>query len=161
MHINEGSIFASYSSNPELAKLVRSIIPSKIIKVNGREKEVLDYDNCKYREEFLKAGIDAEHIEYAYTNKNDFLAVAAEGDLSQYSSEFRKVLMKMWMPEYVFDLPIDDYDVEDNVDRVKDVLEEHPDASYDELVEYIEEAKAQELSPREKLLNAIFGKIGK
>ena len=158
MHLNEGSMFAKYSSDPELVKLIRSIIASKKEVVNGREKEVLDYDNCKYREEFLKAGIDSGHIEYAYTNKNEFLAVAAEGDLSEYSPEFKEVLIKMGMPEYVFNLPVDDINVEINVDRVKEILEEHPNATYDELVKYIEEWKAKEISPQDKLLSAIFGK---
>ena len=157
MHLNEPSMFAKYSADVELAKLIRSIIPSKKIKIDGRSKEILDWDNCKYREEFLKAGITPEHTEYAYTNRNEFLAVAAEGDFSQYSPEFKEILIKIGMPEYVFNLPVDDDLVETNVDRMKDILEEYPDANFDELVEYIEEAKAQELSPRERLLNAIFG----
>ena len=158
MHLNEGSIFAKYSSNPELVKIIRSIIASKKEIVDGREKEVLDYDKCKYREEFLKAGINPEHIEYAYTNKNEFLAVAAEGDLSQYSPEFKEILIKIGMPKYVFNLPLGDVGVETNVNRIKRILKKHPDAKYDELVELIEEEKTHELSPREKLLLAIFGK---
>ena len=158
MHLNEGSIFAKYSAKLELAKLIRSIIVSKKVVVNGREKEVLDYDNCKYREELLKAGIDSKHIEYAYTNKNEFLAVAAEGDLSQYSPEFKAILIKMGMPEYVFDLPINDSEVESNVFLVKDIMKEFPDASYDELVEAIEKEKQLVMDARARLLNAIFGK---
>ena len=159
MHLNEPSLFGKYSADTELAKLIRSIIASKKVDINGTEKEVLDWENCKYKEEFLKAGISTEHIEYAYTNRNEFLAVAAEGDLSQYSPEFKEILMKIGMPEFVFNLSIDDITVEENVERVKDILEEHPNANYDQLVKYVEEKKAQELSPREKLLNAIFGKI--
>ena len=158
MHLNEPSIFAKYTSDIELAKLIRSVIPSKKIRVDGIEKVVLDWENCKYREEFLKAGINPEHIEYAYTNRNEFLAVAAEGDLSQYSPEFRNVLIKIGMPEYVFDLPIDDMRTEINVERVKNILKKHPKANYDKLVKYIEEERAKELSPQDKLLNAIFGK---
>lgn len=158
MHLNEPSIFARYTSDVELAKLIRSVIPSKKIRVDGMEKEVLDWKNCKFREEFLKAGINPEHVEYAYTNRNEFLAVAAEGDLSQYSPEFREILMKIGMPEYVFDLPIYDVRTEMNVERVKNILKKHPKANYDKLVKYIEEKKAKELSPQDKLLNAIFGK---
>ncbi len=161
MHNNDGSIFAKYAANEEMAKLIRSIIRAKEVTIKGEKTEVLDWDNCKYREEFLKAGIDSEHIKYAYTNKNEFLAVAAEGDLSQYSPEFKEILIKIGMPEYVFNLPVDDGEVETNVDRVKDILKEHPNASYDELVNYIEDKKSQELSPRDKLLNAIFGKFNK
>ena len=156
MHNNDGSIFAKYAANEEMAKLIRSIIRAKEVTIKGEKTEVLDWDNCKYREEFLKAGIDSEHIKYAYTNKNEFLAVAAEGDLSQYSPEFKEILIKIGMPEYVFNLPVDDGEVETNVDRVKDILKEHPNASYDELVNYIEDKKSQELSPRDKLVEIIF-----
>jgi hypothetical protein len=86
------------------------------------------------------------------------LAVAAEGDFSQYSPEFRNVLIKIGMPEYVFDLPIYDMRTEINVERVKNILKKHPRAKYDKLVKYVEEERAKELSPQEKLLNAIFGK---
>lgn len=161
MHINEHSIFAQYSSDPEVVKLIRSIISSKKIITDGKEKEVLDWENCKYREEFLKAGIESDHIGYAYTNKNEFLAVASEGDLSQYSPEFREILIKIGMPEYVFDLPVHDADVKENVAIVQKVLKKHPKAKYDKLVEYVEEVKFQKLSPRERLLSAVFGKIWK
>ena len=161
MHINEPSIFRRFTSDPKLAKLIRSIIVSKNTIVNGRSKEVLDWDNCKYREEFLKAGINPNHVEYAYTNRNEFLSVAAEGDFNEYSSEFRKILIKIGMPEYVLNLPINDINVKVNVNRVKKILKKHPNAKYDKLVELIEKAKAREVSPQEKLLNAIFGKTYK
>ena len=158
MHLNEPSIFGRYSADTELAKLIRSIIASKKVMIDGEEKEVLDWKNCKYREEFLKAGIGTEHIEYAYTNRNEFLAVAAEGDLSRYSPEFKEVLMRIGMPEFVFNLPLDDITVEINASRVEKIIEKHPKANYERLVKYVEAKKAQELSPRERLLNAVFGK---
>ena len=161
MHLNEPSMFGKYCAEPKLAKFIRSIIASKKVVVDGQEKEVLDWENCKYREEFLKAGIEPDHVEYAYTNRNEFLAVAAEGDTRQYSQEFKNVLMKMGMPRYVFDLPTEDLDAEINAEMVKDILEEHPNAKYDELVKLIEEKKAQELSPQERLLSAIFGSRSK
>ena len=158
MHLNEPTMFTKYTSDPELAKLIRSIIPSKKIKVNGKEKEILDWDNCKYRKEFLKAGINPKHIEYAYTNRNEFLAVAAEGDMSQYSPEFKEVLIKIGMPEYVFNLPIHDADVDNGAYIAEMVLEKHPKTNYDKLVKYIEKEREKGLSPRDRLLNAIFGK---
>ena len=161
MHLNEPTIVSKYTSDPELVKLIRSIIPSKKTKVNGKEKEVLDWDNCRYREEFLKAGIEPGHIEYAYTNKSEFLAVASEGDLSQYSPEFKEILVKIGMPEYVFDLPVHDAEVKENVKRMQGILKKHPDADYNQLVKYIEKRKFEELSPRDRLLNAIFGKMPK
>ena len=159
MHLNEPgrsiSIFSSFSSDPEMVKLIRSIMPSIKFKIGGREEEILDYDNCKYREEFLKAGIEPDHIEYAYTNKSEFLAVAAEGDLSQYSPEFREILIKIGMPEYVFDLPIKNFNVKMNVNTMKSILENHPEVtSYDELVELFEEKEQymDENSPASRLL---------
>ena len=157
MHLNESSMFARYSADPEFAKLVRSIIPSKITEKDGISKEVLDWDNCKYREEFLKAGIDPEHIEYAYTNRNEFLSVAAEGDPSRYSPEFKEVLIKMGMPEYVFDLTVNDFRTELNADRMKDILKEHPNANFDELVKYIEEKREQEKRNAAALFDQMFG----
>ncbi len=43
-------------------------------------------------------------VDYAYTNKREFVAVAAEGDMSKYSKEFKSDLMKLGMPEWVFNL---------------------------------------------------------
>ena len=161
MHLNEPIIFTKYTSDAELAKLIRSIIPSKKVKINGKEKEVLDWENCKYREEFLKAGTNPKHIEYAYTNKSEFLAVAAEGDLSQYSPEFKEILIKIGMPEYVFNLPIYDADVNNNTYIVQKILKKHPKTNYEKLVIYIEKEREKGLSPRDRLLNAIFGKYHK
>lgn len=157
MHLNENLIFASLATNDKQAKLIRSIIKVKKIKIGN----ILDWDNCKYREEFLKAGISPNHIKYAYTNAKELLSVAAEGDFSQYSPEFKEVLMQIGMPKYVFDLPVNNVNIEINVNRIKKIMKEHPDASYDELVKYVEEKKLQELSPQEKLLSILFGKTFK
>lgn len=161
MHLNESNLYSIYSGSKDYADLIRSIIPSKTIEKDGQKKEVLDWDNCKYREEFLKAGIDPEHVRYAYTNKNEFLSVAAEGDMSQYSPEFRQVLIKIGMPEYVFDLPLNDFRTDCNVDRVSDILKEHPNAKYDELVKYIEEKREQAEKNAEVLFKELFGKKNK
>ena len=158
MHLNESSTSARYARDVKHAQLIRSIIPTKTIKQGNTEKEVLDWDNCKYREEFLKAGVDPEHISYAYTNRNEFLSVAAEGDLSQYSHEFKEILKKMGMPEYVFNLPTDDIIIEVNVDRARDVIKEHPDASYDELVRYFQEKKEMQQRRADALFDKLFGK---
>ena len=158
MHLNEPTMFAMLAANAEQAQLIRSIIAVKKIKTDGRTKEILDWDNCKYREEFLKAGIEPDDIEYAYTNMKEFLSVASEGDLSQYSPQFRDVLIKMGMPEFVFDLPVDSARTKANVEIVKNIIKRHPKTKYDKLVKYYEEERFQELSPRDKLLSAIFGK---
>ena len=55
-----------------------------------------------YREELERAGV--RNIDYAYTNKREFIATAAEGDFSKYSPEFKQVLVDLGMPEWMFKL---------------------------------------------------------
>ena len=55
-----------------------------------------------YREELERAGV--HNIDYAYTNKREFIATAAEGDFSKYSPEFKQVLVDLGMPEWMFKL---------------------------------------------------------
>lgn len=55
-----------------------------------------------YRNEFRKAGIPEWHIDYAYTNRAEFIAVAAEGNPKLYSDEFKQVLIDLGMPEWFF-----------------------------------------------------------
>lgn len=63
-----------------------------------------DLDKCKYVEEFENAGIPEWHIPYAYTDKSEFLAVAAEGDYSKYSPEFKELLVKLGLPKWMFNM---------------------------------------------------------
>ena len=63
---------------------------------------VPDFDKCKYVDEFWNAGIPDRHISYAYNNKAEFLAVAAEGDYSKYSKEFKELLVKLGLPDWMF-----------------------------------------------------------
>lgn len=63
-----------------------------------------DLAKCKYVEEFDNAGIPDWHIPYAYTNKSEFLAVAAEGDYSKYSPEFKDLLVKLGLPKWMFNM---------------------------------------------------------
>ena len=97
MHANDKYLLSKHYPK-ELSKLLREIMPHKI--EDG--KAVADFDKCKYREEFFKAGIEPTYIEYAYTNRQEFIAVAAQGDWSKYSPEFKKVLLTLGMPEYIF-----------------------------------------------------------
>ncbi len=60
-----------------------------------------DIDVKKYAQEFLNAGIDVEHIPYAYKNRKEFISVASEGDMRAYSDEFKEVLKKLGMPEWM------------------------------------------------------------
>ena len=65
----------------------------------------VDAEKCKYYDEFKNAGISEGHIPYAYNNPAEFIAVAAEGDMTKYSDEFKKVLIDFGMPEWMLKLP--------------------------------------------------------
>ena len=41
---------------------------------------------------------------YAYQNTEEFIAVASEGDMSQYSPEFKQLLVDFGMPSWVFNM---------------------------------------------------------
>ena len=72
---------------------------------DGTSTKVLDEKNCKYANELHNAGLDyIEDIPYAFTNADEFIAKAAEGDMSKYSPEFKQVLVSLGMPEWVFKL---------------------------------------------------------
>lgn len=55
-----------------------------------------------YRDEFRKAGLSDDIINYAYTNRAEFIAVAAQGDYTKYSEEFKQVLIDLGIPEWFF-----------------------------------------------------------
>jgi len=76
-------------------------------------------NKTKYRDEFRKVGIPEKHIDYAYNNPKEFIAVAAEGDLSQYSPEFKQVLIDFGMPKWLFEL--------DNVNPKITLKTDYPD----------------------------------
>lgn len=65
---------------------------------------VPDFDKCKYVDEFRNAGLSDYLIEYAYTDKAEFLAVAAEGEYSKYSKEFKELLVKLGLPDWMFNM---------------------------------------------------------
>lgn len=69
---------------------------------NDNGTPVPDLDKCKYVEEFRNAGIPTYQINYAYTNKAEFVAVAAEGDYSKYSPEFKELLVNLGLPKWMF-----------------------------------------------------------
>jgi len=62
-----------------------------------------------YEEEFKNACVP--DIDYAYMNKSEFLARASQGDYSKYSDHFKKVLVRLGMPEWEFNMkPVKDMD---------------------------------------------------
>ena len=131
-------------------------MPTKYI----HERAVRDHANCKYREELLKAGIAPDHIRYAYTNRAEFIAVAAEGDMSKYSPEFKNDLIKLGMPEFAFNLKT----INPTIIRCTDIMEvvskKFPEIKdFNKLVLYATQEDALRKARAEKLLNALFGKI--
>lgn len=68
----------------------------------------IDFDNIKknknYIEQLKVSGINDFGVNYAYTDKKEFIAVAAEGDTREYSDEFKNVLIKLGLPKWAFKL---------------------------------------------------------
>ena len=58
----------------------------------------------RYDTEFMVAGINRAHVSYAYKNACEFIAVAAEGDISKYSNDFIKLLVCFGMPKWAVNL---------------------------------------------------------
>lgn len=74
--------------------------------INGINIDVI-IKTRQYESELENAGItDLSYLDYAYKNKREFIAVASEGDYTKYSQEFKDVLVKLGMPEYVFNLKL-------------------------------------------------------
>ena len=72
---------------------------------NGNIIDIKWCKSSKYDDEFRKAGItDPELISYGYTDSRELVAVAAEGDMSEYSEEFEQVLISKGMPKWAFKL---------------------------------------------------------
>ena len=100
----------------------------------GEQKMQLDFANCKYRDEFLKAGVEPSHVIYAYSNSKEFIAVAAEGDMSKYSPEFKELLIKMGMPEWQFNMKHFDPMVDRYIKNVENLIAQNPDKSIDKVI---------------------------
>jgi hypothetical protein len=159
MHMNDKNLWRKQSSDKEYRDLVYSIMPSKTIERDGIKKTVLDFDNCKYRDELLKIGIDARHVKYAYSNVQEFLAVCAEGDLSKCSPEFKAVLVKLGMPSFVFKLPVESATVDRNARLFSKVREQHPEEKdFYKLAEYVAEERKKQNTFADALFREIFGK---
>lgn len=75
--------------------------------INGIDFDSIK-ENKKYQEELKVAGIEGYQLEkYAYKDKGEFVAVASTGDHREYSKEFKDVLIKLGMPEWVFKLKLE------------------------------------------------------
>ncbi len=112
-------------------ELIDEIMPHK---ENENGVSVPDFENCKYREEFVRAGIQEYKIKYAYNNPEEFIAVAAEGDMRQYSDEFKQLLVKFGMPEWQLDMECKDAEVKGRALEIKQLkkhLEEDFNLSFE------------------------------
>lgn len=137
-HLNDRLLDATLGDKNYI-KFLKSIMPSKTVVINGKEEVVQDFENCKYREEFLKAGVFPSDIKYAYTNKKEFIAVASQGDMREYSDEFKNVLVKMGLPEFALKLPQTNNEIISNVNQVKRIMKNHPECKdYDSILRYCE-----------------------
>ena len=125
-----------YYLDEEVLELVDSIMP----RLYEDDDDEPDYENCLYRDEFLNAGIEPKHIEYAYKNRREFLAVAAEGDFTKYSPGFKEILRKLGMPNYVFDLEASSA-TKENCELLEKIRQENPTVKdFDEISELVIDA---------------------
>lgn len=135
MHLND-RMPLSQKARDEMNRLFAEIAPKKNVRLGSLQLNRLDYENCKYKEEFLKAGIHPAHISYAYNSRNEFLAVAAEGDMSKYSPEFKEVLKKLGMPEEIFKLPVRNPHIIQNSQIAGQVRADLPDKDFETVADY-------------------------
>lgn len=153
MHLND-KLINTHMIGQERAKFLEEIMP--IIILDGHE--IRDFKNCKYKDEFLRAGIDPMHVTYAYKERVEFIAVAAEGDMSKYSPEFKEVLKRLGMPDFAFNLKTINRDVQRRVELMEKVFEKYPDEkNFAKLVKYYEKEKAENKPVEEILLKILFG----
>lgn len=135
MHLND-RMPLSQKAREEMNRLFAEIAPKKNVRLGSLQLNRLDYENCKYKEEFLKAGIHPAHISYAYNSRNEFLAVAAEGDMSKYSPEFKEVLKKLGMPEEIFKLPVRNPHIIQNSQIAGQVRADLQDKDFETVADY-------------------------
>ena len=96
--------------------------------------EEIDFDNCKYREEFLKSGIRPDYVKYAYNNPQEFIAVASEGDMSKFSSEFKKLLISYGMPEWMFEMENSSTEIQFQISNNEQLLKMYPGKKLEEIM---------------------------
>lgn len=139
MHLNDNYAM-SRRAVKALEPKINEIMPRKTIVKNGKKYNMIDYDNCKYREEFLNAGINPKHIPYAYNSRDEFIAVAAEGDMSKYSQEFKQVLKEFGMPEFASKLPATNPKIKENVKIIEKIRKDLPaEKDFKKLAGYVQD----------------------
>jgi len=72
---------------------------------------VIKQKSGKRRFEGELENAEVPNIDYAYTSRPDFIACASQGDYSKYSDHFKKVLVRLGMPEWELKMkPVKDMD---------------------------------------------------
>lgn len=148
MHLNDPLRYSMGHIGEEQVKLLAKIMPTK----NVKGRIVRDLNNCMYREEFLKAGVDPDHINYAYENRAEFLAVAAEGDTSRFSPEFKEILLKLGMPEFVFNLKNTNSNISENCNIYDKIKKEAPEITDYKTLQKLCLNKKMEIELRKNIL---------
>ena len=82
--------------NDKQKALIYNDIIVKLLKLLPKENTIF--------KQFSKAGIDKFHIPYAYTNADEFIAVASEGKMTEYNRPFKMLLRAFGMPKWAFRL---------------------------------------------------------
>lgn len=148
MHIND-PYYSNSEYGKESFKNINEITAKKIIQVNGRDVEDIDMKNCKHWEEFLNAGVHPALINYAYTNPQEFLAVAAQGDCSKYSPEFKKLLVDLGFPEWAFKIKPDEK-TEKRAELTQELKKKYPERENLYLISYVEYCKQRYKLPADE-----------
>lgn len=111
-----------------------SIMPDREVEINGKKTYEPDFEKCKYREEFLKAGVPSSHIPYGYNDIYEFMSVASEGDMSKYSPEFKQMLVDFGMPEWELKMECVQKGNIKRAQLMSEISEKYPELkTYDEL----------------------------
>ena len=105
-----GSLAFSPISKKNQSEEFREILRHEMAHTNDLKfnDETIKFDevlqSCNYAEELKNAGLSDFYINYAGTDKREFIAVAAQGDMSKYSAEFKETLINLGMPEWLFNV---------------------------------------------------------
>lgn len=126
VHIKEDSKEAiTFALRHELAHLNDTAPKKDRGIINGVNFNQIQWRGL-YRKEFFRAGLSPSDIEYAYRNKKEFIAVAAAGDCSRYSKDFKRLLYKLGLPKYVFSLPPSNPNYIKNAEYIAALQQKYP-----------------------------------
>ena len=104
-HLNDKYVDSEYPVPPDIKYLENKIMPKYTVEKDGELYYVTDFNKCLYREEFLKLGLKPQEIKHAYSKREELIAFASEFQTSDFSPEFKEILIKLGLPEFVFNIP--------------------------------------------------------